>query len=358
MSAVLGLAAAALLVLALVLFGGGSGGGGLRGGGGPTTGPTTGSAAAAEPFNAGAAAAAARNLVVVAGHSVSVAGSDLRGGATDEAAWHLLPYQRGRGLPQAIAAHLREGLRLAAADPGALLVLSGGETRGGTGPLSEAASYFQLADALGMWGEQGKGNWEEAASSSTGKGQGGGQGGGQGEGEGGGDDGGEAMMGTATAAGAKNSHAGVRARTVTEEYATDSFQNLLFSICRFREVTGRYPEHVTVVSFTFKRARFEAMHAAALRWPGDRFRYAGVDPPPGTGFDLPEAAEGERLNAARPFEGDPYGCHTPVLRRKRAERNPFFRTPPYSLTCPDMTALLDWCGPGLIPGDQVPWPHA
>ena len=40
----------------------------------------------------------------------------------------------------------------------------------------------------------------------------------------------------------------VRARAVSEEYATNSLENLMFSVCRFREVTGRYPERVSVVS--------------------------------------------------------------------------------------------------------------
>ena len=53
----------------------------------------------------------------------------------------------------------------------------------------------------------------------------------------------------------------VRARTSTEEFATDSFENLLFSICRFREITGSYPKEITVVSFSFKRRRFEMLHA-------------------------------------------------------------------------------------------------
>ena len=40
----------------------------------------------------------------------------------------------------------------------------------------------------------------------------------------------------------------VRQRTLTEEHARDSFENLLFSICRFRELTGVYPRNITVRS--------------------------------------------------------------------------------------------------------------
>lgn len=129
----------------------------------------------------------------------------------------------------------------------------------------------------------------------------------------------------------------------------------LFSICRFKEVTGSYPEKITVISFTFKQRRFETLHAPALQWPSTRFSYIGVDPPASTGFDLAASKEGELQNAAIPFQNDPYGCHSDVLQEKRRARNPFSRTPPYELTCPDMKALLHYCGPKPFPKTQVPW---
>lgn len=129
----------------------------------------------------------------------------------------------------------------------------------------------------------------------------------------------------------------------------------LFSICRFREVTGRYPEKITMVSFTFKRKRFETMHAAALRWPADKFLFVGVDPDKETGFDIEASTLGELENAAKPFESDPYGCHSAVLVEKRKSRDPFHRTPPYSLTCPEMKEILSFCGPHLIDADKLPW---
>lgn len=67
-------------------------------------------------------------------------------------------------------------------------------------------------------------------------------------------------------------------RATTEDHALDSFQNLLFSIARFREYTGRYPTKITVVGYEFKRSRFTNLHRAAIRWPRDRFYYIGVDP--------------------------------------------------------------------------------
>src|SRR3712207_6938034 len=37
-------------------------------------------------------------------------------------------------------------------------------------------------------------------------------------------------------------------RTTTEEFARDSFENVLFAICRFKEWTSRYPQKIDVVS--------------------------------------------------------------------------------------------------------------
>jgi hypothetical protein len=44
-------------------------------------------------------------------------------------------------------------------------------------------------------------------------------------------------------------------RVTTEEYALDSYQNLLFAIARFHEVTGRWPGKITVVGYGMKRRR-------------------------------------------------------------------------------------------------------
>ena len=120
-------------------------------------------------------------------------------------------------------------------------------------------------------------------------------------------------------------------------------------------MTGGYPLKITVVSFTFKRRRFETLHAAALQWPRHRFNYIGVDPDASTGFDLTEASSGEMQNAAKPFESDPYGCQSAILKEKRRSRNPFFRTPPYQLSCPDMKELLNYCGSEYIAKDKLPW---
>lgn len=66
-------------------------------------------------------------------------------------------------------------------------------------------------------------------------------------------------------------------RVTTEDHALDSYQNLLFSIARFHEVTGRWPSRITVVGYEMKRRRFEELHRQAMRWPRSRFSYVGID---------------------------------------------------------------------------------
>ena len=82
-------------------------------------------------------------------------------------------------------------------------------------------------------------------------------------------------------------------RATTEDHALDSYQNLLFSIARFHEYTGRYPSRITVVGYEMKRRRFTDLHRAALRWPEDNFDYVGID---AEGEELSKAREGEVSN--------------------------------------------------------------
>jgi hypothetical protein len=301
----------------------------------------------------------ATHLIIVAGHSVLISG-DLENAARDDSVWYMYDYQRNRGLPQAIVSHIQAGIQLALHDENSLLVFSGGQTRPQTGPEAEGGSYFRVADALELWDgrdvfssdDNGANGASSPASSSSSSAEL------------------HSLNDTVDREDGsirqqnqlRHHHSSttttattVRARTIAEEYATDSFENLSFSICRFHEVTGSYPQRISLVSFSFKRQRFETLHAAALLWPIDRFHYIGIDPPSSTGFDLQLSSEGERTNSLVPFQSDPYGCHSDVLQNKRKERNPFSRRAPYELTCPDMKDLFHWCGPEIISKDNVPW---
>jgi hypothetical protein len=226
--------------------------------------------------------------ILVAGHSVVVDFHQVE----RDAGWALLDFQRGE--PGKYIEHVRRAVELAAADPAALLIFSGGQTRAAAGPRSEAQSYWGVADHFGWFGMP-----------------------------------------------------QVRSRAITEEFARDSFENLLLGICRFREYTGRWPDAVTLVSWEFKRGRF-AMHREAIRWPEARFRYMGANNPD----DLPQALEAE-ARAVHAYTADPYSSGG-FFRAKRAERNPFRRQHGYDVSCPEVIELFQWAGPGRFEG-ALPW---
>eukprot|EP00736_Rhodelphis_marinus_P001081 Rmarinus@m.5543 len=260
------------------------------------------------------------HLIVVAGHT-TFQGLDYSA-ALDEDNWFLLPYQSGQLL--SYLAHIQAGVELAAKDNTSLLLFSGGETRAEAGPRSEAESYWYYADAQDWFG-----------------------------------------------------HSQVRARAFTEEFARDSFENLLFSLCRYHDIVGWYPQKVTVISFSFKEDRFVHLHRTALRIPEDMFEFVAVDGPSDvpslrqnwerdhgskppvlggsifTATDLKELHEAEANNAGNLFRVDPYGCQGSLLEKK-SERDPFSRSVPYPKGCPEMSKLLSYCGTKVYKG-RVPW---
>lgn len=132
----------------------------------------------------------------------------------------------------------------------------------------------------------------------------------------------------------------IHLRAVAEEYALDSYENLLFSIARFKEVTGRYPLNVTVVGYGMKRRRFTDLHRSAMGIPTDSWNYIGIDDE----GDTTEQYAGELKYGYTPFLSSPSGCHPP-LSIKRVNRNPFFRYHGYHTSCPEMAELLEWCPP-------------
>jgi len=244
---------------------------------------------------------ALETLVLVPGHAIYVA-PDFDRPLADES-WALQRFQTGE--PPFYVEHIEAGIRLAADDRSSLLIFSGGQTREAAGPRTEAQSYWLIAEHMLHWSAE------------------------------------------------------VRSRSSTEEYARDSFENLLFGICRFFECTARFPKLVRVVGWRFKQARFE-LHRSSLRLPRDRFEYVGVNDP----VDLRSAMEGERSVLAQ-FAEDPYGIRTapagsPATERrkylgeKRKDRNPFNRHSPYSVSCPELARLLAHSTTTSFDG-HLPW---
>lgn len=162
-----------------------------------------------QPFNYNNSASSAKHLIVVAGHSVTVSGH-LEDADHDEHDWYLLDYQKRRGLPEAIIAHISAGIEQAAIDADSLLIFSGGQTRSTIGPESEGSSYYRVADAMQLW--------EKAITTSAP-----------------GTVSAKLSMTTTSSKPIESSEiivdnypgrSTVRARTITEEFATDSFENL------------------------------------------------------------------------------------------------------------------------------------
>ncbi|URE30070.1 DUF218 domain [Musa troglodytarum] len=236
-----------------------------------------------------------RNLVMVAGHSIYT--STTCGKVDSEDSWFLEPYQKNPGQAATFLAHIQEGVESAAKDKRSLLLFSGGETRKDAGPRSEAQSYWSVAESQGWFGQQDS----------------------------------------------------VRGRALTEEHARDSFENLLFSVCRFRELTGTYPQNITVVSYDFKKERFAHLHRLAIGFPEGRFFYIGTPAAPGA----QEAAEKGEAQVRAQFQEDPYGCLS-SLHRKRLKRDPFHRLIPYPNGCPELKGLFSYCGLVPYPG-SLPW---
>ncbi len=234
-----------------------------------------------------------KNLILVAGHAVYVA-ENFDDPISDDS-WFLQSFQRGE--PPFYVEHIRSSVELAAADPYSLLVFSGGQTRVEAGPRSEAQSYWMTANHFLWWGRT-----------------------------------------------------SIELRATTEEFARDSFENVLFGICRFFECTQSYPEMITVVSWAFKERRFD-LHRDAIRFPKSRFVFRGVNDP----TNLAEAQKGEEKAIAL-FKEDPYGIGK-SLGSKREERNPFNRQHPYECSNPKIGKLLRYRGIERFKG-SLPWETA
>lgn len=202
------------------------------------------------------------HLVLVPGHAVW----NMEDDPALDASWFLKPFQNGE--PHYFIEHIEAGVRTAAADRGALLVFSGGATDMQAGPRSEALGYWLIAERYAWWG-----------------------------------------------------FADVRGRAVLEEYALDSFLNVQFSLHRFRDITGMWPERVTVCGWGFKRRRIAELHREALGWR-EPFDYVSVNDPPD--LDVVRAREAE---TCAQFEADPRGEMAPIADKRRV-RAPLGYAPP------------------------------
>ena len=175
--------------------------------------------------------------------------------------------------------HVEAGVRLAAQDAKSLLVFSGGQTREEVGPVSEAYGYWSLADQNVWFGQS-----------------------------------------------------SVKQRAFTEEFARDSFENVLFSLHRFSQCTGTWPLRVSVVGFLFKGQRFTE-HATLIQQNPVRFgvgspfqfHYQSVNDPPYYVLCGTKGSLRRETTTRGQFATD---INHQVLSEKRRERDPFMRGNP------------------------------
>jgi hypothetical protein len=172
--------------------------------------------------------------------------------------------------------HIEKGIQLAKSEKNSLLLFSGGQTRKiDSSPKSEAESYQAIAREFGWL------------------------------------------------SGIEN--------VGLEEYARDSMENLLFGLCKFFQVTNKYPDCIDLISFSYKAYRFD-LHRKHLGLSREKFTFVGVDNPP---YNMMDGVEKE-LKSMEKYIDDPYGLGE-KLQYKKNFRNPFNRIPHYG-DCP----IPDW----------------
>ncbi|KAK5149057.1 hypothetical protein LTR04_000141 [Oleoguttula sp. CCFEE 6159] len=275
------------------------------------------------------------DLIILCCHAIYARGpnSSVLNNPYDESQWHLQPFQRGEHetFMQHIAASFAY-ITTSTAHERTMLVISGGATKQGEGVvISEARSYLhaycdgQTQTRVGAVGV----NVDAETLLSEGQ-------------------------------------------VLLEEYATDSFQNLLFSILRFRRAVGTWPRMITVVTHAFKAERFLDFYrstyplektsldssSSSIIIPVSYFAYPALvnNSPPNLGTSLASTLRAETTNAILPFAADLYASG-PTLASKRVARG--WRLVHLGgivfIGLDDAVwKLLKWQGPEGF-GERLPW---
>ncbi|OKL57967.1 hypothetical protein UA08_06789 [Talaromyces atroroseus] len=159
---------------------------------------------------------------------------------------------------------------------------------------------------------------------------------------------------------------------LAEPHATDSYQNILFSLLVYRRNTQRpYPNRISIVTHDFKRDRFLHLHLPAIgivASPGTealssmiKVDIIGINPPERI-TPLAELVEGEKKRGYGLWKRDLYGTGE-LLGEKRRERGWALGTGEEEAVLEGeedevVRKLVKWDGDGLFPEmDALPWVH-
>jgi len=247
------------------------------------------------------------HLIIVAGHGISKTINEV---PTEVNKWNIKSFQTEE--INTFISHIITGILIAKYNKNSTLIFSGGQTQNVAGPLTEGQSYWYIANAM---------HWLDLEN--------------------------------------------IKERATSEEFARDSYENLIFSICRYHEFTGKYPKFITLISYPYKHYRFFNLHREAIKYPEDKFQFVGMtydlieDGTPSVIFpskitEIPDDLPDFELNhSISNFKTDPYGCKG-VLLQKKKDRNPFNRYSSYSSSCPELKEILEYCNTNEIK-KEIQW---
>ncbi|CUM50867.1 uncharacterized protein AC631_04761 [Debaryomyces fabryi] len=228
-----------------------------------------------------------KHLIILPCHSIWKPGETL-GELRDE--WSLVDFQIEGYDHLSFKDHIIRSLSILKHDKDATLIISGGQTKEDCGPISESLSYYELAMKL-------------------------------------------------------NDDSQLIPRITTEEFARDSFENVIFLYCRFYELYKAYPERITVVGFEFKKQRFLENHLKQALCISKDINYVGNAPIP-KDLDKEEQIkyfqdleQQEYKHAVQHFEKDWYGIKSPLIDKKM-KRDPFKRYHGYCQSNPKLAKFL------------------
>ncbi|KAF9891910.1 hypothetical protein FE257_002873 [Aspergillus nanangensis] len=211
------------------------------------------------------------HLIIVCCHAIYLQGPTQ--GASEEE-WLIEPFQKGE--TPTFTNHVKAGLDVLANEPPGLLVFSGGATKQALTTLTEGESYLNLAKDNNYFSCATRINPDHV---------------------------------------------------IAETHATDSYQNVLFSLLRFRRHVGWYPAKVTVVTHEFKRKRFMECHFPAIGLlpvvaigedNHPRVEVVGMNPPEEV-TSLESLVTGEEKRGIGLWQKDRYGVQSD-LAGKRVRR--------------------------------------